>query len=351
MQRGLMTEYEWRKQVHGYRRKCPAWCGAQCVYPSGGRKRTKLRRIWMLWVLSAVSAALLPMVVPKHQNEFFPDYTAETAVETTVRKVSAVSYLLPTEIEYQQRVFTREQMLLLSPEYPLPDDLLPPNTVSIARYGNGMVPVRELTVCAGYETIDALSLLFAQLRNNRIEGLYVWEGTTSSARQYDAMIKQVRMLMTKNPPEDAVDQVLDSMEYPGTGSLLQGYAVEIRLMDQASKLPVEEALEASLQGQALLQLCWRYGFVRESRAFPYRFRYVGKAHSTAMTYLDLDFESYLDWLHRMGAIVISAGGRPQYLILCKAMNGDYVAFDLPANADIEISMDNTGYALAACTLQ
>ena len=77
---------------------------------------------------------------------------------------------------------------------------------------------------------------------------------------------------------------------------------------------------------------------------------MGKAHAAAMTYLDLDLCDYLDWLHQKGQLVICDGDRPVYLILCVPLSGDYAAFDLPVNSTFEVSLDNTGYALAACTL-
>ena len=347
MQREWMTEYEWRSQKRQKRR--PDWWGAQCVYPTGIKRVMRSREARRRMMATALAIAfLLPMVIPFKAPQTFDDIRQSETTAVSPRSVNAIAYQLPQEGNYQQHIFSRAQllqgkMLLVNQQYPLPDDLPPPNTASIAMRGNGMVPVRSLQIRSGYETIEALQILFEKLRSEGVDGLYVRQGTVSRAQQTDAVISQMRLLMQKHPPEQAAALVWQQAERPGTGSLMQEYAVEIVTSD-------EKKLESSPQGQKLLQLCWRYGFVRESRERPFRFRYVGKAHATAMTYLDLDLESYLAWLHQKGTLVVSAGGKPQYLILCQPMQGDYAAFDLPFGAECEVSMDNTGYALAACTL-
>ena len=135
-----------------------------------------------------------------------------------------------------------------------------------------------------------------------------------------------------------------ALDWPGQGSLLSEYTIEIK---QTNGLPLQE----TIQGQQFLQLCWRYGFIRESQKNQARFRFVGKAHAAAITYLDLELESYLKWLHEKQVITISSGGRPQYVIFSRKMQGDYAVFDLPEEATYEISLDNMGYAVVACTLK
>lgn len=349
MQREWLTEYEWRTQTVRRQGCRPGWWGAQCVYPTGLRRIVHSRSVhrWMI-AAACVAAVLLPMVTPRNDQSVFEEYQNTEAIAFEARKVNAISYLRPQEMTYQQQVFPRSQlirgrMLRISPENALPSDLPPPNTASIALKGNGMVPVRSLQVRSGYETIEALQKLFEKLRSEGVNGLYVQQGTISVNQQKEMLVHEMRMLMKQMPPSKAAAQSRQDADVPGTGALLQEYAVEIGSADG-------KPLENSLQGQKLLQLCWRYGFVQESKERPFRFRYVGKAYATAMTYLDLDFENYLNWMHQKGVLTVYAGGKPQYLILCQPMQGDYAAFDLPVGVAYEVSMDNTGYALAACTL-
>ncbi len=346
MQREWLTEYEWRTQ-NVRKPKRPDWWGAQCMYP----KRRMIRNRGFqrgLMTVSLAAALMLPFAVPVPDTQDFAVLQTGQQPMPAARSVNAIAYRLPGNRDYQQQIFPRSKLLrgkllVISPQHPLPDDLPAPNTASVAQKGNGMIPVRSLQVRTGYETIDALKQLFEQLRSEGIEGLYVQQGMMSRAQQTDALLRQMRTLMKTSSIAQAQESLFQTAEPAGTGSLLLEYAVEISPADGS-------ALETSPQGQRLLQLCWRYGFVRESAQRPFRFRYVGKAHATAMTYLDLDLESYLAWMRRKEVLVVSAGGVPQYLILCKPMQGDYAAFDLPVGAACEISMDNTGYALAACTL-
>lgn len=356
MQHRLMTEYEWRKQLSAVRRR-QDWVGAQCVYPPKWRRMLHTNRLMRLiaLMLSGAIAMILPLAIPENTSETFDNIRISENPGVQARQVSAVSYALPRNMMWESYVFTREQllrgkMLLLDEAHPLPEDAPPPNTAGIAKYGNGMVPVRSLSLKAGRQTIDALSSLFAVLREKGIEGIYVCQGTTTAAEQQSRLVKSMRMQMRLDSPDHARQTVLDQMEWPGFGELLQEYTVGICLMDAVAQQQDERLLEESAQGQMLLQYAWRHGFVRSDAAHPDRFRYVGKAHATAMTYLDLPLAAYLEWLHQKEVLVISAGGRPQYLILCQPMLNERIAFDLPSGAEWEASLDNTGYAVVACTL-
>ena len=80
-----------------------------------------------------------------------------------------MSYELPEGLETQSVTYTDEQLLrgrllLLDAQHPLPDGAPAPNTMSVAAYGKGMVPVNGLSVKSGRATIDALAELFAGLR-------------------------------------------------------------------------------------------------------------------------------------------------------------------------------------------
>lgn len=348
MQRGLMTEYEWRQAIQCVTKARPDWWGAQCIYPRKKRKWRCSRSFRLsLVIISLIAAVLLQLHFSPQPQEVFADYVPAAVTPVEPRKVSAISYQLPLGMVYHKQAFPREQllrgsMLLIDQEHPLPDELLPPNTVSIAQYSAGMVPVRSLKIRSGYKIIDALEKLFDKVRSAGAKSLSVYRGTISSAQQQQALVQKTREYMQMYPPEEAIQRSVALYEWPGTSSLLLENTVEIGTFDGS-------ALEATKDGQALLQLCWREGFVRESAHMPFRFRYVGKAHATAMTYLDLNLPEYLQWLHQKGILTVSAGGKLQYLILCQPIHNGYATFDLPECEQIELSMDNTGYALAACT--
>lgn len=358
---GLMTEREWRKRAAKRPKARPDWWGAQYMLPSAQRSLRQDRAFQLFLLLVAVTTAvLLPLFVRPSPREHFTEATAQTAGEAGVpRALSAVSYTLPREWSYQTHTYTRTELargklLVLDETHPLPREAPPPNTFSVVTYGRGMVPVAKLSVKSGKETITALEELFAALQNQGVSGLAVWEGTVSAAQQRARLLERLRTLMRQMEIERARALAVSETDWPSTGELLQEYAVELRFRGEEPTQPDTRPLESTRQGQLLLQLAWRYGFIRSAPqgdgGRPFRFRYVGRAHAMAMTYLNLTLEEYLSWLHRQGTLTISEGGKPKYLILCQPMSGTHVAFSLPVGAKAEASLDNLGYAVVACTL-
>lgn len=358
---GLMTEREWRKQAMR-RTPRPDYWGAQCVIKPARQtlKEDKAFRAFLI-LLSLVTALTMPVLVPRAQLQEYPQATAKAAEGgVEARSVSAVSYTLPQELSYQSGTYTYEQllrgrMLLIDEEHPLPEGVPAPNTMSVASYGKGMVPVHGLNVRSGRETIGALTSLFTALRERGVSGLSVWKGTLSAAEQRSTQIAAMRSKIARMPLEDALLEALSETDPPGMGEMQQEYTVEIRLSADEAGQPDERPLERTEQGRMLLQLAWRSGFIRRdpqgAGAKAFRFRYVGEAHATAMIYLDLTFEEYLEWLHLKGQLAVWRDGALRYIILCKPMTGTHVDFSLPVGASYEASLDNEGYAIVACTLE
>lgn len=356
---GLMTEREWRKKCGAASKARPDWWGAQYVIPRPAPKKLAQDRAFHLFLLllSGIIALLLPVFAPPGGQDAFPEAEVQAAQEKAApRALSAVRYELPRQLTYQEHTYTRSELargglLLLDDLHPLPREAPPPNTFRVVTYGNGMVPVAKLDIKSGRETIDALQELFAALRAQGISGLAVWEGTVSAAQQRAGQVSRMRALMREAAPEQARAQMLAELVWPASAELLQEYTVELRFRGEGT-LPDNRPLESTRQGQTLLQLAWRYGFVRSNTEGKgaYCFRYVGRAHAAAMTYLDLSLEGYLEWLHRQGVLTIAVGGQPKYIIQCQPMQGTHVAFSLPVGAETEASLDNLGYAVTACTL-
>lgn len=245
--------------------------------------------------------------------------------------------------------------MLLDEEHPLPDGAPAPNTMSVATYGKGMVPVNGLSVKSGRDTIQALAELFASLRSEDVSGLCVWSGTLTRTEQAASQAQAALRYAAQMSLEDAVRKTLAQDTPVSAAEQRRDDTVEIRLIAGISEDPDPRPLDDTQQGRALLRLAWRSGFIRREPegegASAFRFRYVGKAHATAMTYLDLTLEEYLEWLHEKGALAVQEDGRLKYLILCKPLSGTHVAFDLPQEAAVEASFDNDGYAIVACTFE
>jgi len=358
---GLMTEREWRKQYVKHSKARPSWWGAQYILPVPKKKSVLKDRSFhaFLLMLSLIAGILMPNFVPLREKETFVQFTRDTTPSMIQpRSVSSISYVMPDRTAWKERIFTHTElsqgkMLMLDEAHPLPKDALPPNTFSIAAYGRGMVPVSSLGIQSGRETIEALQQLFLALREKGVSGLRVCQGTLSAAQQKAIRLQRLRELMRSHAPQEAVRKVLKETDSPATGEMLREFTVELRFQHE-EEATSSRPLESFSQGQILLQTAWRYGFVRTApngtgtKAF--RFRYVGKAHAMAMTYLNLGFEDYLQWLHEKKILTIYEQNEPIYLILCKPVHNTHISFELPADTDYEASLDNLGYAVVVCRL-
>ena len=358
---GLMTEREWRRRALRPRRSHPVCWGAQCVMVNkrGVLKQDKAFRAFLLlaaWML----AVALPALAPKTKKSEYPMMAAQVgAQQAQPREVSCIDYTMPAGIALRSVTYTREQLLrgrllIVDETHELPQDVPAPNTMSIAAYGKGMAPVNDLKIQSGRDTIEALVQLFDALRARGVSGLSVWRGTQSAAEWRIEQIGRIRVLAETMTLHEAVERNLRENSDPCLAEGLQEYTVEIRLSTGASAQPDGRALKDSPQGRALLQLAWRCGFVQRrpnaEGALGYRFRYVGRAHATAMTFLSLSLEEYARWLHQKGTLTVYENGKARFLILCKPMTGTYVELWLPEGASCEASLDNLGYVVAACDL-
>lgn len=352
---GLMTEREWIQQARK-RRSRPQWWGAQCLFASKAKPGLRQdRAFWaFLLLLSLITAWLLPAIRPRMETAaVWAQQDPQRQEVDRPRQVAAITYALPAGIELQTETYTRQQLLrgkllLLDAAHKLPAGVPPPNTLSIANAGKGMIPVTGLDIKSGQETIAALGEWFAELRRQGISGFSICKGTQSMAQQRAQLSAQAHALLEKQPLSQALLQACHGMDLPGTGDCLQEYTVYIRAGDG-------RPLDGSAGGQLLLRTAWRYGFIRR---YPdgegekaNQFRYVGRAHAMAMTYLDLPMEKYLEWLHHVGVLTISENGSPKYIIIAVPMETTHIAMRLPENASYETSLDNTGFATAACELK
>ncbi len=356
----IVTEREWRRRVSRASRARPQYWGAQYLI---AKERPICTRLWfcmLMLLLSCTFALVLPFAVPpKPSAAQYPVEEAPVQSLLKVRTVSDIGYHLPEGFAGRSVTYTREQLLrgklmLLDDAHALPPGVPAPNTLSIAAHGKGMVPVRELSVKSGKETIAALQRLFAYARGRGIGGLCVWRGTLSNAEQQELRLKSLCECAERMSLDDAVACVLRETDAPGRGELVQEYTVEIRYGVGSDGVPDEHPLERSDHGRFLLQNAWRFGFVRTNPsaegAAHYRFRYLGEAHSTAMTYLDLDYESYLSLLHERRMLTVRKDGKLRYIILCAPMNGSHVEFHVPEGARCDAGIDNTGWAVVACSV-
>lgn len=356
MAQGIMTEWEWRKRAaKGFGRHARCW-GAQCLQPKPKMMHDRRLLAGML-AASLACAALLPLFAPSQEKEetyqLRNTQRGEKVAGVQARKLSTVDYRMPEGLEAETKSFSREELLrgkllLLDEEHGIPFGAPAPNTMSVASYGKGMVPVSDLTVRSGMETITALSGLFASLRGEGISCFTVSRGTMTRWEQQEWRLRVFRSYASTMPLEEAAIRTFVETDEPGYGELTQEYTVEVSLSGNGR---TEKKLSELPEGRSLLQTAWKYGFVVEQKDNSWRLRYVGKIHAAAMAFLDLDMGEYLELLHERRVLQLRRDEDTMYLIFCRPMQEEYVEFMLPMNASYEASLDNLGYAVIACVVE
>ena len=331
--------------------------------PAPRRKLLNPRCVQAVMVLCSLLIALLipALGVRRVEPAAYPMAIPQAGISPLkIRQVSGVTFAMPPGLSMVQHTYTAEELyrgrlLLINDGHPLPAQAPRPDTLTIATYGKGMVPVSDLSLKSGRDTIRALTNLFAQLRGSGAGSFVVWAGTQTPAEQLEQILHQFRSESSRQSLDDAHRSVLNSMDLPGKGELQQEYTVELRMGEGTPSQPDPRPLEETVHGRQLLRLAWRNGFVRtmsdDAKQNAFRFRYVGIGHATAMTYLDVDLPTYLAILHEKRVMTVEGENGQVFLIQCLPATGDRMMFQLPQGADSEVSYDNIGYAIACSCLK
>lgn len=357
MAEGFLTEREWRQ---GCKLAVPAACwGAQYVRasaPVNWKSNRKLRALMLLF--SFLVAVLMPLCFghPRQRVNYPMAVIPAAAGPMKVRNVSSIRFSVPEGLRWvnmtcERRELLQGKLMLVDHGHPLPEAALVENDLqTIATYGKGMVPVGDLSLQSGGETIDALAKLFAALRMEGADGFRIWKGTQSPQQYWQERMALMRSQAANVSLEEAA-RFIRRMGSPMAEAYLLEDTVEIRHLSATAHQPDERLPEETSQGRKLLKLAWRNGFIRtHPKEDGFCFRYVGIAHATAMTYLDVDLPTYLAILHERRHLTLEAENGVTYLIQCIPAAGEYVAFQVPEGAVCEASLDNTGYAVVVCRL-
>lgn len=363
MAEGIYTEREWRLRGARVRAGGPVCWGAQYIQPAS-RRRLRLEPALhaAMLILAGTVALLMPLLgrSPVQPTSYPVATVPASKLGMQVRQVTGITFAMPTGLTMVQHTYTAEELcrgklLLLDEEHPLPALAPHPNTLTIATYGKGMVPVADLSLKTGRETIQALTGLFADLRANGAGGFVVWQGSQTQAEQQERALAHLRTEAARSPLEEAVSRLYQAMEIPGSDEWQQEYTVELRMGQVGNGQPDQRPLEETTQGRQLLHFAWRNGFVRPypegAQQNGFRFRYVGIAHATAMIYLDVDLPTYLEVLHEKRVMTVQGEKGRLFLIQCIPVQGERTMLSLPKGWVSEVSYDNTGYAIAASVLE
>ncbi|MBE5803762.1 MAG: D-alanyl-D-alanine carboxypeptidase family protein [Clostridiales bacterium] len=249
------------------------------------------------------------------------------------------------------------RMLLIDETHPLPEGYAPGDTFSVLNHTQGRVTCRDLTAVSGQDTLQALAELFAAARQARIVQYTVFAGTRSADQQRILLTDTLADLSRDMPLEDALRAAREAVASVDCTEHQTPWAIDLRLCPVWNGAPLEEAFEASAAGRWLTEHCWEYGFIRRwPQAQPsgyschaWHFRYVGRAHAMLMHTLDASFEEYLALLRQHGSLTLyNENGAPLAAAICQRAGEHLTSFTLPLAQIDDLSLDNTGYAIASC---
>ncbi|MBP3637350.1 MAG: M15 family metallopeptidase [Clostridia bacterium] len=322
-------------------------------------------RLWPLCLVPVLllGAACLLLHAPQPDTQVFPLH-APVVTPQPVQVSSLpprVTDALPVGELHHLSVPTQRlmqgRMLLIDEHHPLPDGYTPADTLAVLHYTQGRVLCRDLTAVSGQDTLDALTELFIAARNDRIIQLTVFAGTRSSEQQRILQTDALADFSRDMPLEDALLAARQAVASPECSEHQTPWAVDIRVCPVWNGAPENAPYAASAAGQWLTANCWRYGFIlRWPQASPqphscraWHLRYVGRAHAMLMHALGVSFEEYLDLLHEYGTLtLLNENGAPLCAAVCQPAGEHQTSFQLPQAEIDDLSLDNQGWAIAAC---
>lgn len=329
--------------------------------PQPPRRRTH----WPLYVFPAALLALillLPRPEPVNAHAFPLHAPVQTAPPQPLATLpSAIRPGLPegdlVPLTVPARRLMRGRMLLIDEAHPLPEGYVPGDVFSVLNHTRGLVACRDLSAVAGQDTLEALMQLFEAARRDRIVQFTVFAGARSSEQQRLLLTDALADLARDMPLEDALRVAREAVCSPDCSEHQTPWAVDLRLCPVWNGAPLEEVYSATSAGRWLAGHCWEYGFIRrwplaEPSAHscrPWHLRYVGRAHAMLMHALNVGFEEYLALLHEHGTLTLyDQNNAPLATAVCCVAGEQQTSFQLPDAMVEDLSLDNMGYAIAAC---
>lgn len=334
--------------------------------PSPPPSRPVRRSRWPLWSLPILllAAVLLWPRPARVDTQVYPLHAQVQPVseEPASALPSCIRPGLPEDAPAQHLTVPTQhlmkgRMLLIDESHPLPDGYVPADTLAVLNYTQGRVSCRNLTAVSGQDTLDALTGLFAAARVERIVQFTVFAGTRSAEQQRILLTDTLADLSRDMSLEEALLTARQAVASPDCSEHQTAWAVDIRLCPIWNGAPLDTPYAATEAGRWLTEHCWEYGFIRRwPEAQPaahscraWHLRYVGRVHAMLMHALDVTFEEYLLLLHQYGSLTLyDENDAPLAAAVCRSAGEHQTSFTLPVAEIEDLSLDNMGWAVAAC---
>ena len=261
-------------------------------------------------------------------------------------------------------------LLLVNSWHSIPEDYSTAELISIGTQSGYKIQVHDNSVQILPVAFNALEEMLNAALVQGQDYYIVREGYRSIDRQTELFQNQMEELNDKYSGDILIEEAKKVVNYPGTSDYHTGLSVRMDLYKD-DEPNYGSFFQTKPQGIWLTENAWKYGFVFRfpTRDFPnsswedksYKtgvslplnlYRFVGKAHSTAMRILDHSLEEYLEFLIAHPHITIYQDGALLYEIVRIPVSPSDTSYLLPVPnqaSSYQASLDNLGGAVMAYT--
>lgn len=261
-------------------------------------------------------------------------------------------------------------LLLVNPWHPLPTDFSDTTLISVGNNSGWKIAVTDGNVRLFPAAFEALQAMVAGAAESGLGDYIVREAYRSNDTQTELFNKQMEKLSAKYSGDILIEQTKKVVNYPGTSEYQSGLAFRMDIYNKEKPEVGKQKFQDSDQGKWFTNNGWKYGVIFrfptvdfptaawEDKAYKTGvstqmnlYRYVGKAHATAMRILDYCLEEYVEFLIDHPHLCIYEDGALRYEIYRVAAQ-DAATYDLPVPnpaSSYTASLDNMGGVVLAYT--
>ena len=261
-------------------------------------------------------------------------------------------------------------LMLVNGWHPVPDFFSTDNLISIGSQSRFKIPVQDATVTIFPSAFTALEAMYDDATAAGMTDYIVREGFRSNETQTTYFTNKMDSLSDKYSGNILIEEAKKTVNYPGTSEFQSGLSFRLGLYNREDPAVAKQKFQETDQGKWITENSWKYGIIFRfpSDNYPnsqwedksYKtgvsvhldlYRYVGKAHATAMKILGMCQEEYVEFLIDHPHISIYENDVLRYEIV-RINIADQDAYVLPVtsiSSEYQASIDNLGAAVMAYT--
>jgi len=263
-------------------------------------------------------------------------------------------------------------LLLVNAWHPLPADFSDAGVVSVGNSSGWKIAVTDGNVRLFPAAYDALLAMVNGAAEDGLKDYIVREAYRSNDTQTELFNKQMEKLSGKYSGDILIEQTKKTVNYPGTSEYQSGMAFRMDIYNKENPEIGKQKFQESDQGKWFTGKGWEYGVIFrfptvdfpavgwEDKAYKTGvtaqlnlYRYVGKAHATAMRILDYCLEEYVEFLVDHPHICLYEDGALRYEVY-RITAEDAAIYELPVPnpaSGYTASLDNLGGVVMAYTYE